>query len=375
MRRLSRIVDVSTSNKLLVLFSALSTFEESSLITQRLSQATMSHLVTVSLPADRSDHVFAIKHGVEIPLRIFPCSTPRAGKAPWLLYIHGGAFMTGQHWYTFPWLTHEFLRRGYHVVSIAYRLMPQVRYEDMMEDCVDAAKWCHEHLAEHVPHVDIDSYILGGTSAGGTLALSLGDKLQPAPKAVLDIYGLANFLNPFYYADTPTLVTDVVPTSGRWSDEELEKGIADRDPANAHVYTPNFLTVPEEELRKGWGTDQVKFNDRIRFHLDLRYYIRSQKRLLNVLHREENFPSKEAFKAYLKTINPVDNFTKKFPPTVIMHGDADTMVQIEESVLVAQRLRDLGVEVLEVYEPGQQHGYDRKYDVRWLLLLGARTNR
>ena len=40
-------------------------------------------------PGPFSDHVYATKHGLDIPLRIWPAPDP-GPKAPWLLWIHGG---------------------------------------------------------------------------------------------------------------------------------------------------------------------------------------------------------------------------------------------------------------------------------------------
>lgn len=322
----------------------------------------MSHIITAPLPP-HTDHIFASKHSVELPLRIFPSPNPKPN-TPWLLYVHGGAFMTGQHWYPFPWYLRGFGGlKGMHIASISYRLAPHVRYEDMVEDCTDAFAWLRQHLQEDVPDLDIDNYAIAGQSAGGTLVLTLGRLLQPRPKAVVDVFGLPDFFNPFYYDSTPAVPTDIVPTSGRWTDEELEQGTKDRDPSQAMFYGPNYTTTSEEDLRKGWDTDVVKFDDKVLFHLDLRYYIRSRKRLFNVLFREDEYASREEWETYVRKWNPIDHLTKDFPPTVILHGTGDTMVPVEESRRVAEKLRGLGVEVKIVEEEGQQHAWDRKYDV------------
>lgn len=42
-----------------------------------------------------TDHVYATKSGVDLELRVFPARKP--GRAPWLFWSHGGAFLFCYH--------------------------------------------------------------------------------------------------------------------------------------------------------------------------------------------------------------------------------------------------------------------------------------
>jgi acetyl esterase/lipase len=52
------------------------------------------------------------------------------------------------------------------------------------------------------------------------------------------------------------------------------------------------------------------------------------------------------------------NLTTKFPPTALLHGDADVLVEYNQSARIAERLGALGVNVLLENAAGQGHGFD-----------------
>src|SRR5271157_5912097 len=45
------------------------------------------------------------------------------------------------------------------------------------------------------------------------------------------------------------------------------------------------------------------------------------------------------------------------PPTLIIHGDADTLVPLQQSALVAEKLKKAGVETTLVVKKGAGHGW------------------
>ena len=59
-------------------------------------------------------------------------------------------------------------RRGIGVATISYRLVPDVPFEDELDDVALATKWTHDHIAEHGG--DPDRIVLAGHSAGGHIA-------------------------------------------------------------------------------------------------------------------------------------------------------------------------------------------------------------
>lgn len=65
-----------------------------------------------------------------------------------------------------------------------------------------------------------------------------------------------------------------------------------------------------------------------------------------------------------RTLFPVSFGLKEdFPPTVLLHGDDDVLVGLDQSTSVAERMLPLGIDVhLEIAE-GQGHGFDAKGDI------------
>lgn len=59
----------------------------------------------------------------------------------------------------------------------------------------------------------------------------------------------------------------------------------------------------------------------------------------------------------LKKIDPVMNVTSLFPPTCIVHGDADEMVPIEMSNAMFQRLKEEDIDCDMIKVPGEPHTF------------------
>ena len=69
-------------------------------------------------------------------------------------------------------------------------------------------------------------------------------------------------------------------------------------------------------------------------------------------------PAKEPH--YFDRFCPVRNVTKQYPPTILLHGNADTDVPYHESVEMAAALQRAGVEHEFITVEGGGHGFDNK---------------
>lgn len=112
---------------------------------------------------------------------------PEADTSRRVLYIHGGAFIAGSP------LSHRNVTSRYAefcgaaVLAIDYRLMPEHRRQQGIDDCRTAYRWILDHGPngpEPVSHL-----VISGDSAGGNLSLSLTawvrDQGLRAPDAVV----------------------------------------------------------------------------------------------------------------------------------------------------------------------------------------------
>ena len=56
---------------------------------------------------------------------------------------------------------------------------------------------------------------------------------------------------------------------------------------------------------------------------------------------------------------PIRNVTREYPPTLLLHGDSDTDVPFEQSVLMAREFRRQGVPHEFITMPGKGHSFDQ----------------
>jgi acetyl esterase/lipase len=58
-----------------------------------------------------------------------------------------------------------------------------------------------------------------------------------------------------------------------------------------------------------------------------------------------------------RKISPVTHASGDDPPTLIIHGDADKLVPIQQAEVLVKKLKDAGVEAKLVTKPGAAHGW------------------
>ena len=85
---------------------------------------------------------------------------------PTLLWFHGGGLTGGQR--EFP----KFEGKGVALVAAGYRLSPQAKCPEFIEDAAAAVAWTVKHIAEYGG--DPKKVFVGGHSAGGYLTLMTG---------------------------------------------------------------------------------------------------------------------------------------------------------------------------------------------------------
>jgi acetyl esterase/lipase len=130
-----------------------------------------------NLPADthlagrdvvRSEHSVAAADGAELPVTVIRPAGATAVDAPCIYWLHGGGMVMGDRFANLD-IPLEWLDRfGAVVVTIDYRLAPEVSGLTLVEDCYRGLVW----LAAHAEELGIDPsrLIVAGASAGGGLA-------------------------------------------------------------------------------------------------------------------------------------------------------------------------------------------------------------
>ena len=110
-------------------------------------------------------------------LDVYQSKLAPPGKAPVMVYIHGGAWMIGEKREQGKPMMYELVARGWVCVAINYRLSPKATWPDHIVDAKRAVAWVKEHIDEYGG--DPSFVAVSGGSAGGhlcaLLALSAGD--------------------------------------------------------------------------------------------------------------------------------------------------------------------------------------------------------
>jgi acetyl esterase/lipase len=88
--------------------------------------------------------------------------------APVIYYVHGGAWTFGDKREQGRPMLHEFVRRGWIVVAVNYRLAPGFPWPAQIEDVTRGLGWIKKNIATYGG--DPDRVVVAGGSAGGHLA-------------------------------------------------------------------------------------------------------------------------------------------------------------------------------------------------------------
>jgi acetyl esterase/lipase len=238
---------------------------------------------------------------------------------PVVLWIHGGALITGSRIGIPPVLVALARNRGYAIVSIDYRLAPNTKLPAIIEDVEDAYRWIRTEGPQKFG-ANPGRIAVAGGSAGGYLTLMAGFRFDPSPKALVAFWGYGDITAPWlsepsaFYRKQPA-----VP----------------REEADAAVAGPPVSMPPSGTARN-------------RFYL----YCRQNGLWPKEVAGHDPLAENRWFDPYC----PIRNVSKRYPPTLLIHGTIDTDVPYEQSKDMAAKFAESGVEHELITVPGAGHG-------------------
>lgn len=241
---------------------------------------------------------------------------------PVLVWIHGGALIVGSRSAVPSQLLDLCRKNNYILVSIDYRLAPEVKLPAIADDVVDAVGWVRKE-GPRLFHADPDKLVISGGSAGGYLTMLCGIKVKPAPTALLAYWGYGDVDGEWY----------TKPSSFYRKTEPL----IDKDEA--------YKSVGKEVLT---GTDKGEQAGRGRFYR----YLRQNGLWTQVVTGFDPVAEKSKLDPYC----PVRNITKDYPPILMIHGTKDDDVPYELSAAMARELARHKVAHELVTVPDAGHG-------------------
>ena len=285
--------------------------------------ATTGLLMITSLPAQaevrKQTHTYKKVDTLSIKADVYREDDRK--KRPVVVWIHGGALIMGNREGVSKRLKDAVLKAGYVLVSIDYRLAPETQLPGVIADVEDAIKWVHEK-GPKLFHADPDRIAVAGGSAGGYLTLVTGHRAKPRPVALVSFWGYGDLVGSWYSEPSPH--------------PRHNKPKVSREEALAQVKGP---PISDSRDRKGDGG---------KFYL----YCRQTGSWPKAVSGWD--PKKEAKK--FDPFMPVKNVTRDYPPTLLIHGEEDTDVPYEQSVLMAAELKRNGVKHRLIGVAGAEHG-------------------
>ena len=116
-----------------------------------------------------------------------------SGPTATVVHIHGGALINGSRQGFRPRQVELYVHTGFTVISIDYRLAPESKLPEIIEDLRDAFLWIYGSGPD-LFDIDAQRIAVVGHSAGGYLALMSGCCIQPLPKAIVSFYGYGDIV-------------------------------------------------------------------------------------------------------------------------------------------------------------------------------------
>lgn len=270
------------------------------------------------MSVNKTTYVYKTTQECVIKADIYLCDKK---DAPVIVFIHGGALIWGSRQDIKPAQAGMYLEAGFSVVSIDYRLAPETKIDFIVEDVQDAIKWVSsEGKFEH--GLNPDRLAVIGNSAGGYLSLVAGT-FPSKPKAIVSFYGYGDILGDWYCK----------PSEFYLKQPEVSRSDA-------------YGSIGSDPLSEGKG-------NRFKYYL----YLRQQ----GIWTSEVSGYDIVSDRCRLLELCPAYSAKSDYPPTLLLHGDMDTDVPYDQSVIMAQKLTSLNVENRLITLVGKGHAFD--YDM------------
>ncbi len=240
-------------------------------------------------------------------LDVYRSRSTTAAKAPVLLHIHGGMWMSGNKSYEGLPLMFHMAARGWVCVNVNYRFAPKNPFPAQIIDVKRAIAWIRQNAERF--GADPTHIAVSGGSAGGHLA------------------ALA--------ALTP-------------NDEEYQPGFEDAD-TSVQAAAPHYGIY---DFAADSGTEKAR-RRRDRF-------------LAPWVLKKDAHTSLDDF----ERASPLLRANADAPPFFVIHGADDTGVEVEESRHFVRRMREVSRQPVVYAElPGAQHAFDMLPSIRSAALL------
>ncbi|MBM3877519.1 MAG: alpha/beta hydrolase [Verrucomicrobia bacterium] len=242
------------------------------------------------------DVIYGRKLGVVLTMDVFQPAKPNG---------HGILFMVSGGWFSAhqsinPVMYQPFLARGYTVFAVVHGSQPKFVIPEITQDIHRAVRFVRANAKQW--GVDPDKLGITGGSAGGHLSLTMG-------------------------------------TQGRAGDPNSKDAV---ERVSSEVQAVACFYPPTDFLNYGQtGEDAVG--------------VGTLKNFKNAFGSRAD--TEEGRRTFGKEISPIYFITAKMPPTLIIHGDADKLVPIQQAESFVDKAAKAGATAKLITKPGKAHGW------------------
>jgi acetyl esterase/lipase len=257
----------------------------------------------------KEDVIYARKFGTALTMDVF---TPRAKQnGAGVVFAVSGGFRSS-HEAINPAFFRPLLDRGYTVFAVVHGSQPRYTIPEIVEDMNRAVRFIRYHAKDY--GIDKNRMGICGASAGGHLSLMLGtagDKGKPDARDPVD------------------------------RESSRVQAVACLFPATDLL---NYGQPGKEMLH---ATDHgMPFRPAFDYHeLDKKTNVWVQ------------ITDTERLREITRQISPITHVSADDPPTLIIHGDADQLVPLQQSESFVTKMKSAGVQTKLVKKKGAGHGW------------------
>ncbi len=285
-----------------------------------------SSLLAIMFPhavaaADSQPKTFTYKVVGDLEIQADVYQPDGSTSRPIVAWYHGGALMMGSRTSVPVQLIELSREQGFVLISFDYRLVPEAKLSEIIEDLKDGLNWARSS-GPKLFHADPGRMVVAGASAGGYLAMMSGIVCAPPPTAIVSYWGFGD-------------------VDGKWTttpNEHFRNGplVSEREA---------WATVGDKALS---NTAQANGGDRWKLFV----YLKQTGRWTQVASGLDPATERDKLTPYC----PIRNLTPEYPPLMMLHGTADKDVPFEKSVEMARELKRLGGSHELIAIENGQHG-------------------
>jgi acetyl esterase/lipase len=257
----------------------------------------------------KEDVIYGRKDGTALTMDVF---TPKKdSKGIGVIIVVSGGFVS-RHEAILPAFVQPLTDRGYTVFAVVHGSQPRYTLPEIIQDMNRAVRFIRYHAKDY--EIDPDRLGVTGASAGGHLSLMLG-------------------------------------TDGAEGDPNAKDPV---DRVSSRVQAVACLFPPTDFLNYGKkGNEKIRPTDHgppFRAAFDYKEMDKESRMWVPIADPKR-------LQEIARQVSPISHVTPDDPPTLIIHGDADQLVPLQQSERIVEEFKKTGVQANLVVKKGAGHGW------------------